>query len=78
MNNVTNIPIDFDYGKPLGSPSANGTKYFATSDLLETARDRSWLVKMTTAINAHWQRQNARNRKGLQGDAATLAELSAA
>ena len=48
--------------KPLGNPSANGTKYFATGDLLETAKDRSWLVKMTTAINAHWQCQNARKK----------------
>src|ERR1700683_2702745 len=46
--------------KPLGNPSANGTKYFATADLLETAKDRSWLVKMTSAINAHWQKQNAK------------------
>jgi hypothetical protein len=48
--------------KPLGNPSANGTKYFATGDLLETAKDRSWLVKMTTAINQHWQHQNARKK----------------
>jgi hypothetical protein len=48
--------------KPLGNPSANGAKYFATSDLLETAKDRGWLVKMTVAINAHWQKQNA-NKK---------------
>jgi hypothetical protein len=48
--------------KPLGNPSANGTKYFATADLLEIAKDRSWLVKMTTAINQHWQRQNARKK----------------
>ena len=54
--------------KPLGNPSANGTKYFATADLLETAKDRSWLVKMTTAINSHWQKQNARKKSiGLNG-----------
>lgn len=45
--------------KPLGNPSANGAKYFATADLLEIAKDRSWLVKMTTAINVHWRKQNA-------------------
>ena len=38
----------------------NGTKYFATADLLETAKDRSWLVKMTSAINTHWQKQNGK------------------
>ena len=64
--------------KPLGNPSANSAWYFATADLLETARDRSWLVKMTTAINAHWHRQNARKKNGTQGDAARLVELSAA
>jgi hypothetical protein len=49
--------------KPLGNPSANGTKYFATADLLETAKDRSWLVKMTSAINTHWQKQNGKKSR---------------
>ena len=49
--------------KPLGNPSANGAKYFATADLLEIAKDRAWLVKMTTTINTHWQRQNAQKKK---------------
>jgi hypothetical protein len=48
--------------KPLGNPSANGTKYFATAELLETAKDRAWLVKMTIAINTHWQKQNGRKK----------------
>jgi len=68
--------------KPLGNPSANGTKYFATGDLLETAKDRSWLVKMTTAINQHWQRQNARKKchstngsENGHSDARDLAEM---
>jgi hypothetical protein len=46
--------------KPLGNPAQNSTKFFATADVLETAKDRAWLVKMTTAINTHWQHQNAR------------------
>ena len=53
--------------KPLGNPSANGTKYFATADLLETAKDRAWLVKMTTAINTHWQKQNAKKGRSVNG-----------
>ena len=53
--------------KPLGNPSANGTKYFATADLLETAKDRAWLVKMTTAINTHWQKQNAKKDRSVNG-----------
>ena len=48
--------------KPLGNPSANGTKYFATADVLETAKDRSWLVKVTNTITQHWQHQNARKK----------------
>jgi hypothetical protein len=48
--------------KPLGNPSANGTKYFATADLLEIAKDRAWLVKMSTVINMHWHRQNSRKK----------------
>ncbi len=46
--------------KPLGSPAQNSTKYFATADVLEIARDRAWLVKMTNTISQHWQQQNAR------------------
>ena len=53
--------------KPLGNPSANGAKYFATADLLEIAKDRSWLVKMTTTINTHWQKQNAKNGRTVNG-----------
>jgi len=53
--------------KPLGNPSVNGTKYFATADLLEMAKDRAWLVKMTTAINTHWQKQNAKKGRSVNG-----------
>lgn len=52
--------------KPLGNPPPNGIKFFATADLLELAKDRSWLVKLTTAINQHWRNKNAtrKNRAG--------------
>jgi len=53
--------------KPLGNPSSNGTKYFATAELLEIAKDRAWLVKLTTTINNHWQKQNAKNRRSENG-----------
>jgi hypothetical protein len=46
--------------KPLGNPAQNSTKYFATADVLETAKDRSWLVKVTNTISQHWQHQNTR------------------
>jgi hypothetical protein len=49
--------------KPLGNPAPNGIKFFATSELLELVKDRAWLVKMTNAVNQHWQRNNA-SKKG--------------
>src|SRR5271163_3428175 len=67
--------------KPLGNPSANGAKYFATADLLEIAKDRAWLVKMTIAINTHWQKQNAKNGRSVNGSQnghASRLELEAA
>ena len=48
--------------KPLGNPSQNSTKYFATADVLEITKDRAWLVKVTNTICQHWQKQNARKK----------------
>ncbi len=48
--------------KPLGNPAVNSIRFFATSDVLELARDRSWLAKMTATIYAHWHDKNARQR----------------
>ena len=48
--------------KPLGNPSQNSGKYFAAADVLEAAKDRSWLVKVTNTICQHWQHQNARKK----------------
>lgn len=45
--------------KPLGNPPPNGIKFFGTVDVLELSKDRSWLVKVTSAINQHWHKQNA-------------------
>jgi hypothetical protein len=45
--------------KPLGNPQKNGIKFFATAELLELVKDRVWLVKMTNAVNQHWQKNNA-------------------
>jgi hypothetical protein len=49
--------------KPLGNPSQNSTKYFATADVLELTKDRSWLVKVSNTICQHWQKQNAKKTK---------------
>ena len=48
--------------KPLGNPPANGIKFFATADLLESAKDRNWLVRMSATIYQHWQHKNARKK----------------
>ena len=48
--------------KPLGNPPANGIKFFGTAEILEAARDRHWLAKVTTSIYQHWQKRNQRRR----------------
>ena len=45
--------------KPLGNPLPNGVKFFAAAEVLELAKDRSWLARVTNAVNQHWQRKNA-------------------
>ena len=45
--------------KPLGNPPASSVKFFAASELLELVKDRTWLAKVTNALNQHWQRRNA-------------------
>ena len=45
--------------KPLGDPPPNSVKFFATLQLLELAKDRAWLAKVTNALNQHWQKKNA-------------------
>jgi|SRR6185437_4138634 len=45
--------------KPLGNPQPNSVKYFASVEVLELAQDRTWLSKMTNALNLHWKRKNA-------------------
>ena len=45
--------------KPLGNPPANGIKYFATADLLESVQDRQWLMRMSATIYQHWHKKNA-------------------
>ena len=49
--------------KPLGNPPPNSVKYFATLEVMEQAKDRTWLAKVTSALNQHWQNKNAAKRK---------------
>lgn len=49
--------------KPLGNPPPNSVKYFAAAEVVEQAKDRTWLAKVTNALNQHWQKKNAAKRK---------------
>jgi hypothetical protein len=53
--------------KPLGNPPPNSVKFFAASELLELVKDRTWLAKVTNALNQHWQKRNAA-KKNLLAD----------
>jgi hypothetical protein len=54
--------------KPLGNPSPYNVKFFATSELLEQVQDRTWLAKVTNALNQHWQKRNAAKKTHLAND----------
>jgi hypothetical protein len=43
----------------------NSVKFFATLELLEQARDRTWPARVTNALNQHWQRKNAAKQNQL-------------
>ena len=48
--------------KPLGNPPANGIKFFATADVLESSKDRHWLARMSMTIYQHWHKKNLRGK----------------
>ncbi len=48
--------------KPLGNPTPYSVKFFAASELLEQIKDRTWLAKVTNALNQYWQKRNARKK----------------
>ena len=54
---------------PLGHPSAWGTKYFATCELIRLANDVKWLSKASLEISRFWKNKNNR-RTGQKLDAA--------
>ncbi len=59
--------------KPLGNPPANGIKFFATADLLESAQDRNWLVRVSATIYQHWHKKNARKPLAVRPPHPTLS-----
>ena len=50
--------------KPLGNPVSNSVKYFATIEVLELAKDRTWPAKVTNAVSQHWKQKNLRKNSG--------------
>ena len=49
--------------KPLGNPQPNSVKYFATVEILELTKDRTWLAKITNAVSQHWKLKNHQKTK---------------
>ena len=56
----TGIPVLVSAGllKPLGRPTATGSKYFATVELQTLRTDIRWLAKASDAIVNHWRSKN--------------------
>jgi hypothetical protein len=61
---VHDMPVLVSCGllKPLGNPQTNATKFFFTGEVLDLAKDRSWLGKVTKAISENWRKKNARKK----------------
>jgi hypothetical protein len=51
--------------KPLGNPTPNSVKYFATVDVLECAKDRAWLAKVTNVVGLYWKHKNQQKKDSL-------------
>ena len=62
--------------KPLGNPPQNGTKYFATKEVLESAKDEKWLTRMTAALYQHWQKKNARKKDLMENGQTSLTAVT--
>lgn len=56
--------------KPLGRPPPNGSKFFATSELMTLRTDTRWLARASDAIVNHWKRKNA----GRKADTAQILQ----
>ena len=62
--------------KPLGNPPPNGSKYFATTELLEASKDLHWLARMSATIYQHWHKKNARQKDLALNGQTSLAAVS--
>jgi len=65
--------------RPLGNPVPSAVKYFSRLEILDLARDRSWLARVTNAVNQHWQTKNAQRKNRSvncsQNDRSRLLEM---
>ena len=59
--NEHDIPVLVSAGllKPLGKPTATGSKYFATMELQSLRTDVRWLGKASDAVVNHWRSKNS-------------------
>jgi hypothetical protein len=48
--------------KPLGVPSVNSPKYFASADIEALRTDPDWLAKATKEVAKNWRRKNDKAR----------------
>ena len=58
--------------RPLGRPTASGSKFFATVELQNLRSDTRWLARASDAIVSHWRNKNA-GRRSKGGPQAALA-----
>jgi hypothetical protein len=59
--NEHDIPVLVSGGllKPLGRPTATGSKYFAAVELQTLRTDTRWLAKASDTIVHHWRHKNS-------------------
>jgi hypothetical protein len=51
--------------KPVGRPSQNSTKYYATVELESLRHNIAWINRATALLNRHWRQKNGgRMKKG--------------
>jgi hypothetical protein len=60
--NEDSIPLLISAGhlKPLGNPSQNSRKYFATCELVGLAQDRKWLHEATKIVGRYMREKSRR------------------
>jgi len=47
-------------GKKWPNPQQTAIKFFSTAEVMEMAKDRAWLAKMTHTISQHWHKRHVR------------------